>query len=263
MECHASGGVRLLALWAVVWVVGGRCVNRAVGEDEFRVENKVFAGDEDEPRVRSTTIFCHGVVYDYLEQPAEVTVFDQAHGRFVLLDLKRRLKTELSTEQVAEFTKRLRQWSRRQSDAMLKFQGDPQFEDAFDERTGELSFRSEWMTYRLVTEPAPSRDVARQYRAFCDWYCQLNTLLNPGSKLPFARMLVNAELEKRGLVPREVHFTATPKKGLVSKHISARSEHRLVGQLVESDRRRVAQTGQAIVTFAEVPFDEYQKKVAD
>ena len=57
---------RMAALgMAWVWLVGS-----VLGED-FRIENSVYLGSQKEPRIRSTTIFCGGVVYDYLEEPAD------------------------------------------------------------------------------------------------------------------------------------------------------------------------------------------------
>ncbi len=250
------------AIFAVALAVGAPGPASPASEARFRVENKVYMGGEKEPQVRSTTIFYDGVIYDYLEDPAEVTIFDNARGRFVLLDLTRRIKTELTAKQVAEFTERLGQWSRKQSDSFLKFLGDPQFEEQFDESGGEWTFVSPRVTYRLVTTVAPSQPMMRQYREFADWYCQLNTLLNPGARPPFARMIINAALERRGRFPREVHLTLRPKQGLLAKPITVRSEHLLVRQLVESDRKRIAQTGQFMAIFGAVDFAEYQKRVA-
>jgi hypothetical protein len=259
MTWHAS--FRSVAL-PVLLTVAGLGPHVPAAETRFRVENKVFVGGEKEPRIRSTTIFYDGVVYDYLEDPAEVTILDTARGRFVLLDRKRQIKTELTTGRVADFTKRLRKWAQGQSDPFLKFLADPQFDEQFDEATGQLSFASPWMTYRLVTVEADSRDISRRYREFSDWYCQLNALLTPGTRPPFARLIVNAALERRQRFPREVHLSLRPKKGPLAKRSTARSEHLLVRQLVESDLGRIAQTDQFMATYTAVDFAEYQRRVA-
>jgi hypothetical protein len=233
-----------------------------LAEEGFRIENKVFMTGEKDPQIRSTTIFHDGVVYDYLADPAEVTIFDVKHGRFVLLDLTRRIKTELTAERVAGFSDRLRQWSLKQSDPFLRFLGDPQFEVAFDESTHELTFTNPWMTYRLTTVDVESEAMSSQYREFSDWYCRLNTVLNPGARPPFARMIVNAELENRHLFAREVDLTIQEKEGLLGKRSTVRSEHVLVRQLMESDRKRVAQTDQFLAMYTSVDFREYQRKMA-
>ena len=235
----------------------------AAGKEEFRIENKIFVDGEKEPQVQSTTIFQDGVVYDYLADPAEVTVFDVQRRRFVLLDLERRVKTELTTDRVASFSERLKQWAQEQSDPFLKFLGDPSFDEALDESTGELTFTSPRMSYRLITFDTESEALSRQYREFSDWYCRLNTVLNPGARPPFARMIVNAALEDRHLFAREVHLTMQPKGGLLSKRVTVRSEHLLIRQLVESDRKRVAQTDEFMAMYASVDFQEYQRKLGD
>jgi hypothetical protein len=116
------------------------------------------------------------------------------------------------------------------------------------------------VSYELTTKPASSPAVSTQYREFCDWYCQLNTLLNPGSRPPFARMLVNETLDKRQLFPQEVKLSVQLGSGFPPKRAAIRSEHRFVDQLTESDRDRVAQTEQYLTIFSPVPFSEYQKK---
>jgi hypothetical protein len=250
-------GVTLVALWSLSAFSTGS----AAAEQDFRIENKVFSGDEKEPLIQSTTIFHDGVVYDYLVDPAEVTVLDEEHGRFVLLDMTRRVKTELATERLVSFGDGLRRWSQDQSDPFVKFLGSPQFEEEFDEENGQLSFVSPWMTYRLKTVDVPSEALSRQYREFSDWYCRLNTFLNPGARPPFARMVVSASLDHRQQFPRQVELTIRPKENFLAKRHTVRSEHLLIRQLVESDRQRVVQTDQFMAIYTAVDFQEYQQKM--
>ena len=63
----------------------------AARAESFRVDNKVFVNNEKEPRIQSTTIFHEGRVYDFLKSPGEITLFDSARHRFVLLDPARRV----------------------------------------------------------------------------------------------------------------------------------------------------------------------------
>jgi hypothetical protein len=250
------------ATLAVALAVGPVGAAGPAEDGQFRVENKVFSGGEKEPKIRSTTIFQDGVVYDFLEEPAEVTVFDNVHGRFVLLDLKRRIRTELTAERVADFTGHLKRWSQGQSDPFLRSLGAPHLEEEFDEASGQLSLRSPSITYELVTVEADPT-IVRKYREFADWSCQLNTLLTPRSRPPFARMVVNEALQRHGRFAREVHLTLKPKKGPLAKHVTARSEHLLVRHLVESDRRRVAEVDRFMALFTAVRFNEYQERVAE
>lgn len=256
---------RIISVAAVAFSLGGAAlVLPSLGAaEEFRVENKVFVDDEKQPRIESTTIFFGNVVYDYLAKPAEVTIFDKAHKRFVLLDVTRRAKTEISTEAVEELTARLKRWAASQSDPFLRFLADPQFDIHYDESAGELVCSSTWMTYRVATVDAPDEQLCRQYTEFSDWSCQLNTMLNPGSRPPQARMLLNAALEARQRFPREVSLSLRPKEGLWPKRFLLRSEHQLIRQLVQSDRDRIAQTDQFMAIFTPVTFGEYQKRIAE
>ena len=235
--------------------------------EDFRMENKVFSGKDEEPSVQSTTIFYKGVIYDFLKKPAEIIVFDQEHGRFVLLDTERRMKTELTTKEVEAFAERLRERAARQAarfdNPFVAFQADPKFEKEFDESARELTFRSPWMTYRVVTADAQSTEIVRQYRQFADWQARLNSVINHRATPPFARLVVNAELEQRGEIPREVHLTLTPPGGFRRKQITAHSEHQLIRTVVESDRTRVTQTGEFMAIFQPVSFEEYQKMGAE
>ncbi len=227
--------------------------------EEFRVENKIYVGGEKEPRTESTTIFHEGLVYDYLERPAEVTIFDKGRRRFVLLDPSRRVKTEISADEVSALNKNLRDWAASQSDPYLKFLANPIFDQEFDESTGELRFTSPWLTYRVVMSDPQSETIAQQYREFSDWYTLLNTRINPGSKLPFARLMVNEALEKRSQLPKEVHLVMRAKRGLPFQKITVRSEHHFVRTLVQSDRDRIKQSDEFVGMFRPVDFQEYQK----
>ena len=254
----------------------------------FMVENKVFSGSEKQPCSQSTTIFKDGVVYDYLVDPAnpsktdEVTVFDFAHGRFLLLDKRLKLKTELSTRLVKASVDSLKTRTDLGNDPFASFLLNPRFEqeadgdstdgdsadgdladgDSVDGESGELLFSSKWLDYRVLTSVAKSPEIAADYRRFSDWYARLNTYIRRGVRPPFARMLVNEELGKRGELPREVHLTLKPKQGIGSRKFRLHSEHRVTPRLGDGDQRRVAQTAEDLTVFETVGFKEYNKKRA-
>lgn len=233
----------------------------AAWADDFRIENQVFVGRSSEPQAASTTIFQNGIVYDYLQEPSEVTVFDPDHGRFILLNEAKRIRTEVGTDEVAAFVARLQQWARGHDDAYMQFLADPEFETSSDDSDEAVVFSSQWMTYRLHFDRiGVSPAVVQQYRRFSDAYAQLNTLLNPGARLPFARIYVNRAVEAEGKLPREVKLVITPGGTPFSpQRTTIRSEHRFIDQLVESDRQRLAQTREYMAMFQPVRFAEYQK----
>ena len=261
MNAQASWRVLAAALTGALLAAG----QYGWAAEDFRIENRVFVGSEKDPRSQSTTIFYGGRVYDYLLQPAEVTVFDRDGGRLVLLDTTRRVKTELTTTAIASLTERLKRWAQSRADPLWRFLAEPKFEEQSDEPSGELLLSSPWLTYRVKAVDGGNEEMSRSYREFCDWYCQLNTLINPGSRPPFARMMLNAALDQRRQLPVEVQLTIRPKgpkELLPTKRIVVRSEHQLVRGLAESDRDRIAQTDQFMVIFQPVGFEEYQKKLS-
>ena len=260
---HFSGRRRQFVLRAVCLVVACivYCVyfNASCSADDFRVINRVYVGNDKEPTAKSTTIFHERSVYDFLESPGEITIFDPDRDRFILLNTEKKLKTELTTDEVDQFAQRLRQWATRHTNPFLKFMGSPQFEETFDDASRELEFDSPLVTYWLKAEGVEESEISEQYKEFSDWQAKLNTLINPGANPPFARILVNAALAKRNEVPAEVRLTLRPKGRLQLRPISLRSEHHFVRRLVESDRSRVRQAAEYMSIYNSVTFDKYQK----
>ena len=146
------------------------------------------------------TIFHGGMVYDFLTEPPEITIFDNSSHHFVLLNLKNQEQSELSAEEVNAFIKKLNELAYKQKDPLGKFFSDPKFEELFDAATGELSLTSRWVTYRVVTEAPLDRATIARYRDFSDWYARLNSMLNPGSRPPMAGLQVNDALARHQVV---------------------------------------------------------------
>jgi hypothetical protein len=230
--------------------------------DGFRVDNRVFVEKEEEPRIKSTTIFHEDTVYDCLDTPQEITVFDRSAGRIVLLDTVRKIRTEVTVAQLDDLATRLRKWASGQPDEFLRFSAEPKFDEQFDTSTGELRLASPWISYRVATAEPKRSEILTQYKEFCDSYSLLNTQINPGSRPPFPRILLNDVLQRLGRMPREVHLTLRPEgEKLLGDKITARSEHQVIPHLVESDRTRIAQIDQFMAIYQPLPFREYQSRV--
>lgn len=220
--------------------------------DDFRIETKVYVGKGKRPVSRNITLFRAGYVYDYLAVPERVAVFDQKHGRFIVLDPVRKLKAEIKITDVRKLIESLHELAAKSSFAAMRFAADPEFDVEFTEE-GELTLSSPHVTYKLKTEPAATPEAARQYHEFSDWYARFNTMANRGSGPPFPRLVVNAELAKRGLVPLEVQRN--------TRSGSARAEHNVSWRLLDSDHRKIAETANQLATFKEVDFEDLQAPV--
>ncbi len=119
------------------------------------------------------------MVYDFLADPAEIMVFDRPRGRFVLLDIGRRVQSELAMEDVKTFIDRAKKnLGRPKNPAEIRWLGEPAFDVTFDSPTSVLKLRSEWLTYEVLLLPT-GPEVAAEYREFSDWDAQFNHVLNP------------------------------------------------------------------------------------
>ncbi len=244
-----------------LWVVGWGSMAAWAWGVEFRMENKVYVGSQREPAVETTTIFYNGAVYDFLKKPAEVTIVEKAENRIVLLDIERRVQTHLTLQEVEAFVERLRRRADEYSDPFVAFLAHPEFEKSFDPVAGELTLRSRWMTYRVLTVDAERPELAAEYRLFADTLARLNALLNPKGLAPFPRLVLNAELQRREELPKEVQLTIHPERGLLPKKRTVlRSEHLLVRHISEADRTRVQQAVEFQNLFPRVSFEQYQKQ---
>ena len=240
---------------------------------DFRVESSVFLIKEksilstpgkpkpEELISRSTTIFNRGVIYDFLDHPAEIIIFDPANQRFILLDVDRKLRTELTTTIVGKAIDRLKGLAKSAKTDRTRFLLDPKFDESVDTETGALVFDSEWLTYRVTGTPAGNPAVVQQYRDFSDWAAKLNAFLRPNSQPPFARLILDEALAKRGEVPSKIELTLKTRHGLTTHKEQLRAEYHLVKRLVESDRRRIAQAGKQMAAFKQVGFRQYEARL--
>lgn len=224
---------------------------------EFRIENRVYSGDSKEPASQSCTIFHQAVVYDFLQNPAETIVFDKTAARFIILDDARRVRTELSTDELEGFTRQLKNRAGKRQDPLMKFLAEPVFDERFDPTRRELSLLSDLVNYRVTITSAENASVAAQYREFSDWYARLNAILIPGSRPPFARLQLNEALARREAIAREVTLTITAIKEGKRQPATVRSDHHLSLTLTPADMQRIEQARKSMTGYKPVPFDKY------
>lgn len=201
----------------------------------FRVENAVFIQGNDQA-LKSETIFHNGVAYDFSKESGRVTIFDTIDGRLVLIDTKRKSKTELTTVDLEAAARKLTTWCRKQDDPTLKFAAKPQFR--VDEADGAINFRSPVVTYAVKTADSSTTDaadVAQQYKQFSDAMVRLSIIGGPSGVPPLVRLPVNAELERRGVMPAEVSVASHDR----ARTVNVRSQHVFGWQLTPSDEQRI------------------------
>ena len=241
-------------------------VDPSVEATSFRVENRIYVGSEKRPRFQSVTLFDQGRIFDYLDEPREVTLFDQASRRFVLLNLQSKIKTEVSTDLIDQVMDKLTNHYADEDDPYLDFLYHPEFQKRLDSSSGAFLFEHPRMSYRVYGKPLgpEKKSIVHRYRVFADWYAKLNTFLRPQSRPPFARLIVNEQIERQGWIPTKIHLTVTPKTGLTAptSRRSMRSEHQIALRLSEADLQRIAQTEEFLSIFSPVSLTEYQEAVS-
>jgi hypothetical protein len=220
----------------------------------FRIETKIFVGNEKDPVSQATTLFLDGVVYDFLDSPAQVAVFRKSGGgkpgRFILLNTEDRTRTELSTDQLAGAMEKLRDWAGRQRDPFLQFAANPQFDESFAEESGQLVLASHLESYRVATAPAEHPQAVAEYREFLDWYTRLNTLLTGGPP-PEPRLRLNEALARHEALPLRVELTRGGEKEPL------RAEHTFAWRLSREDMQRIDDVRASLASYRQASNEEF------
>lgn len=250
------------ALTAVVLLAAGSALVAArnnSGIAGFCVETKVYVDDSRSPSSSNTTIFSDSIVYDFSTGSSEVTVADAAARQITILDSARKVKTQVSFEQLQMYGSWLSDLVRSQNDPLLRFCAEPAFQTSERPIEGEIDFVSPLMTYLVMVEKPAQANASDQYRLFSDWYARLNGLLNPQALPPAARLAVNEKLAAQHVVPRQVRLRLAPHARFGGKELDLRSDHSYRYELSSSDEALIRATRQQLTEFREVTLDEYRR----
>ena len=225
---------------------------------EFRVHTQIFSGDGDLPVSKNTTLFSGGDAYDSIAGAAEVTVFQASENCFYLLDLKRNLKTRITTDELLQYTTSLQEKARKSQDPLLKFCAQPKFE-LRREKDGKMwIFFDPVLRYQILTDTAGDEEVAKEYRRFCDWYSRLNAMLRPQALLPFPRLVVNERIAREAAIPKTVSLRISAQRRTEDHPVEIRSVHSLKEKLSPTDKKRVELVQEHLATFEEATVARYR-----
>lgn len=248
------------AVWLLLVVGGAAMFRPAAAAEGFRLDSAVYASSEQDPISRSTTLFHEGVFYDFAGGQTEAIIFDTAGGRLVLVDWRRRIRTELRAKQLAAFTDQWRRWAESHEDPFLRFAAAPRFTTRHDPASGELALESQWASYRVRLVEPSSPTTAEAYRTFCDAMARLGPMLDGRARPPLLRLALDEEIARRGAVPGEIRLTLRLGRGRDSKgETSLRSTHRLVESLGPDDLERIDRLRGQIESLAPVTLSEYRR----
>jgi hypothetical protein len=222
--------------------------------ENFRIETKVFEGKAEQPTSEAVTLFCNGVVYDFLKEPAQTAIFSKPNGknagRFILLDDTHQIRTEFSTAQLEGVMKDLRTWASEQPQKYLKFAANPDFKESFEPGSGQLVLASHFESYTVETTSVKRPKATSEYREFLDWYTQLNALLT-ASPPPQPRLELNKSLSRHKVIPKTVELTRA------GSDEPLRAEHEFKWLLSQDDMARIEEAKAAMASYRPVTNGEY------
>ena len=227
---------------------------------DFRIDTKVFVDDAQTPEYETVTLFQRRVVYDFLSGAGgEITIYDPHAGRFILLDEKREVKTEISEKVLLEFVAAMKlramkgAWTAREA-------ANPQFRIAYDEGAQTLSLTGKRLEYVVQASHVgfPSADAMQGYYDFIDMYTRLNATRKHALP-PQARLEVNRAMAEHDMLPASVQRTMKSSNPLLGKSIVARSEHVIAWRLVREDQDMIDRAAKCRAQFREVDFGEYRQ----
>ena len=242
---------------AIAFVVASVLASRGaiVLAEGFRIETKIYFGDEEKPQSETTTLFLDGVVYDFLAAPTQTAVFRKPTGdkpgQFTLLDPQARIQTKLSTDQLMGAMEKLRSWAAKQKDPFLQFAAAPQFEESFESEGSRLVLAHHLETYAATTSAAENPQSLAEYREFLDWYTRLNSLLSADHFPPGPRLRLNEALARHQVVPVKVELT----RAGVSEPL--RAEHKFIWRLSRADLERIDEVRASLASYREVENAEF------
>lgn len=252
-----SGISRWFPLLLLAWGVVAR-------GDDFRLETLVYQGTADEtgdertgPSSRNLTLFTNGLVYDFLGDNEEITIYDTGRKEFRLLSPGLEIRSRISVQVIMEFERGLRAWAEGRKDKFLRFASRPEFKEDFDPETNLLTLSHELLTYEAIGLPNSPGTVVQQWRDYGDHFARLNALTHPRGLLPFPRLVLNRELAERNLVAQQVGLVIPRQSFLGGEDQIVRSEHKFFWRLLDEDQRRIRWTNDTMSELREVPWKDY------
>ena len=226
----------------------------------FRIENRLVIEDS---LVKGVTIFFDGLVYDFLGEHGQITIYDQEAGTLTLLDPSCHLKAVVTTETLVGDFERRKEEFRNSNDPLQNYLADPYFEETvYESASGLMYFRSPWIEYRLETVALNDPEVSEAYYDFCRQLTLLNIRCS-GLPSPMIRHLLNPVLEENRRFPGRVKMTLYPKGKVIlsQRAILAESTHTFVRRLQSTDQAKVEQANKYRKLFRQIPLDDYLREV--
>ncbi|MDZ4817436.1 MAG: hypothetical protein SGJ20_00530 [Planctomycetota bacterium] len=240
------------AVLIVCMVAAGNCCLLA---QDFRVESKVLVGKETEPHSTNVTLFRGPHIYDFLDKPEQITLYDLERGRIVVVDPVNLKKAEVSVGLLDSYCQTLL-LKPTGNDAFLKFLLRPDLAVTEDQKSGETIFAGQYLTYRVLGVKPEQSGTEKRYREFADLSARLNALVNQRSLPPFARLAVNSSLAEAGKIPSKIHLTI-PSRRLIGRALELHSEHEFRARILDSETAKIEAAGETMARCELVKLSDF------
>ena len=256
-------------------------VQNTSGQD-FRVYTRIYSASDspnsaaavqaDQIPVGKSLMLIHaGKIYDYIEPSQEITIFEPALKRFIVISKQHQLRSELTQEEIRHFLSLAHGEAQKEISVLagdpdprkkkmydfLRFQLQPEFETNVDHEHSRVTMESDLFHYSVQTRTPASQEIATKYLHVADWIAQLNSVLHPGSFLPAARMQLNQELREQGQIPMSVELTVD-----LDPQIHLIANHEWTWNLKETDRQMIDEWESHVQNPAirNLPFRKFQQE---
>jgi len=236
------------------------CVGASIAQD-FRIETEVFRGESTEPISENLTLFSGNLILDFMlptdrtRFPEQIVIFISDERKFVLLDTRRRIKTELLEGQVLQYLSTLQSSSL--ANAENNFLFHPEFKEEYDHSSGLLRLYNDQITYEVRGERPKEDSILHRYYEFIGQFARLNAT-DPKRMPPFARLKLNTALKKYGFIPGEVQLTLVPSLTEATDPIVIRTTHNVITELSAKDEKRIESAKRYWIDFKNVSLGEFR-----
>lgn len=245
-----------LLLVAVAWLLSTDAL--VAQSPEMRIESFVMA--EKEKASENLTLFFDGRVYDFRLNPKsqeveEIVIFDPRRQQAELFDIAKKTRTSVDQQTVVTFLASLKTDEQIRKRDPLLF--DAKLAGEYDSTNQTLLLKdpeSDRLTYKVTGAPPSNPNMLQLYYEFVDWYTRMNAL-HPGTMPPFARLQVNDEMRKLGIMAEKVERTYSSPQAFSRKH-SATSQHWISWNLTPKDHERIRNIDR-YVSFERVEVARY------
>lgn len=221
-------------------------------QPSLRAETKIFLDGRKPVLIGETlTMFDAGVAYDIqLPEKSQITVFDIPRSTVILLDTASKQRTTIGCDELLRYMTALKDQAQQTGKAeSIGVDTQP----ISDPQTGVFQAGYPGFLYTAETQAAAQVGTARMYNAFTGWATRLNMYQHPRGA-PFARLALNEQMSASNVLPRKITLRTT----VAEQSETLRSEHQFSPLLSVQDRALISQIGGMLVSFQEVPADQFR-----